>query len=64
MTQPEDVQSQALTVYQLSQWPSTTVLNDIAMCEDCMYNAYHAVCREEYRHSCTCGLENYTGCVM
>jgi hypothetical protein len=59
MTQPEDVNSQALTEYQVSQWPPTTVFNDVEMCEDCMYNAFIAVEKEEYRHDCTCGLQNY-----
>jgi hypothetical protein len=59
MTQPEDVNSQALTEYQVSQWPPTTVFNDVEMCEDCMYNTFIAVEKEEYRHDCTCGLQNY-----
>ena len=59
MTQPEDVNSQALTEYQLSQWPPTTVFNDIELCEDCKFNEYYAVNREEFRHECTCGLNNY-----
>jgi hypothetical protein len=60
MTQQDEVQSQALTQYQLTPWFSRTTLRDgKEMCEHCLYNEHFAGSADEYRHECTCGLENY-----
>ena len=62
LTQRDDVQSQALTVIQLSQWPpiSNNPFDDeFELCEACKFNVYIANCREEYRTDCTCGEDNY-----